>query len=200
MAKAKAWRAAWLTEPENVARLEAYKTAYRAKPENKARKRLLTNASRATPEGNAQRRAYEAALYAKPEIKARHKTRVAAYEAKPEIKARRKAQHAANRARATPETRAQWVAYNTGTRIEIPNHAPPDLCECCEQKSTRTLHLDHCHDTGRFRGWCCDGCNGGHGIKDNPELLRKRLAYMERPFQPGPIRWAYPKRELQVAA
>jgi len=28
---------------------------------------------------------------------------------------------------------------------------------------TPGLDLDHCHDTGRFRGWICYSCNGSIG-------------------------------------
>jgi hypothetical protein len=28
---------------------------------------------------------------------------------------------------------------------------------------TPGLDLDHCHDTGRFRGWLCYSCNGAIG-------------------------------------
>jgi len=39
----------------------------------------------------------------------------------------------------------------------------PDICECCGKK-TKKLNLDHCHDTGKFRGWLCHECNTGIGL------------------------------------
>ncbi|SRR6266404_8119337 len=57
----------------------------------------------------------------------------------------------------------------------------PERCEICDQRpeGNRGLHLDHCHDTGRFRGWLCFGCNTALGrLGDSPELLSKALAYL----------------------
>ena len=34
----------------------------------------------------------------------------------------------------------------------------PDSCECCGMKKI-SLHRDHNHQTGRFRGWLCVICN-----------------------------------------
>lgn len=42
------------------------------------------------------------------------------------------------------------------------------------------LHVDHCHDTGRIRGLLCTNCNCGIGFfKDDPELVKKALFYLE---------------------
>jgi len=42
--------------------------------------------------------------------------------------------------------------------IELWN-ACAGLCACCGMKSCKTLHLDHCHETGRLRGFVCGTCN-----------------------------------------
>lgn len=77
--------------------------------------------------------------------------------------------------------------------IEIPDRPRPLVCECCGTiPLKRRVHFDHCHETGRFLGWCCHTCNTGAGLANNPLLLRKRLAYLSRPLQPKPIRWAMP--------
>lgn len=40
---------------------------------------------------------------------------------------------------------------------------------------------DHCHDTGRFRGWICPNCNSGGGMfKDDPDLLEAAAAFFRR--------------------
>ena len=146
-------------------RKAAYDAAYRALPENKARQA----AYRALPGNKARKAAYQAA----PENKARRAVWLAAYDAVPENKARR-------------------TARLCNVPIEIPYRPRPERCECCGGTSERALHFDHCHDSGRFRGWCCHRCNSGAGIADNPKLLRLRTLYIERPFKPGPINWAYP--------
>jgi hypothetical protein len=103
-----------------------------------------------------------------------------------------KAKAAALARRQTPEGAARRIAYRAKMPIEIPNRSVPDRCECCGDIPTRTLHFDHCHDTGRFRGWCCHRCNCGNGIMDSSRLLRLRALYLDRPFQSGQINWAYP--------
>lgn len=36
----------------------------------------------------------------------------------------------------------------------------PARCNICDTApDRRSLCLDHCHNTGRFRGWVCDVCN-----------------------------------------
>ena len=43
------------------------------------------------------------------------------------------------------------------------------------------LHMDHCHDTGRFRGWLCNGCNLAAGYLYNSPLAATMLSeYLEK--------------------
>lgn len=61
------------------------------------------------------------------------------------------------------------------------------LCSVCNLpptlngKSSMSLHIDHCHETGRVRGLLCARCNLTLGrAEDDPELLRKLASYLER--------------------
>ena len=58
----------------------------------------------------------------------------------------------------------------------------PDHCECCGGPSgKKELHLDHCHETGQFRGWLCSNCNKGTGmLGDNIEGLQNAVRYLRR--------------------
>lgn len=50
-------------------------------------------------------------------------------------------------------------------------------CAVCS-KPTPELVPDHCHKTGRFRGWLCPKCNVGAGMfGDDPELLEAAAAF-----------------------
>jgi hypothetical protein len=74
---------------------------------------------------------------------------------------------------------------------------PPEFgiaCECCgkpvysskqtvpkDVNGTWVWQLDHCHDTGEFRGWLCKQCNTGLGnMGDTLQSLRLAVEYLER--------------------
>lgn len=53
-----------------------------------------------------------------------------------------------------------------------------DACAICGEVTK--LCVDHCHDTGTVRGLLCGSCNLGIGmLRDDPERVRKALAYLE---------------------
>tara|TARA_R110002012_G_scaffold211146_1_gene381924 strand:+ start:5163 stop:5627 length:465 start_codon:yes stop_codon:yes gene_type:complete len=57
---------------------------------------------------------------------------------------------------------------------------PPEgtPCECCG-KTHRKLCFDHCHVTGKFRGWICGTCNSTLGkYGDNLEGIIKLVEYL----------------------
>ena len=54
------------------------------------------------------------------------------------------------------------------------------VCHICGDPLT-TPHVDHCHTTGLVRGILCNNCNTGIGMfRDNPELLRAAIDYLQR--------------------
>lgn len=56
-------------------------------------------------------------------------------------------------------------------------------CAVCSRKPELpcTLHVDHCHQTGKVRGLLCRPCNLGMGyFRDNTANLKSAVAYLER--------------------
>ncbi len=52
------------------------------------------------------------------------------------------------------------------------------ICDC-NSPSSQELSIDHCHETGRFRGLLCQNCNHGLGhFKDNVEYLKRAISYL----------------------
>lgn len=81
--------------------------------------------------------------------------------------------------KAHPEVNRQTQRRLKG--LPLPTRPAPDRCECCGKTCNRHLALDHCHTTGRFRGWLCFACNSGLGkLGDTAEGLRCALRYLER--------------------
>lgn len=106
-----------------------------------------------------------------------------------ELKARNRADYLANaekyreRARKyrklNPEKHQAAVRKYRG-RPE-PTRPRPDACESCGRVPKISLDLDHCHASGKFRGWLCGHCNRALGmLKDNPAFLRSLASYLER--------------------
>lgn len=56
-------------------------------------------------------------------------------------------------------------------------------CFACSRPENpdRKLCLDHCHATGKFRGWLCFKCNLALGnLDDSVDRLKNLIAYLER--------------------
>lgn len=60
--------------------------------------------------------------------------------------------------------------------------AQKGLCALCQTElNFRKAHLDHCHETGRVRGFLCASCNKGLGFfKDSPTVLRAAISYLQQ--------------------
>lgn len=54
------------------------------------------------------------------------------------------------------------------------------ICETTEPGRYDRFRVDHCHETNKVRGLLCDSCNLMLGkAKDDPEILRRAVAYLE---------------------
>lgn len=52
-------------------------------------------------------------------------------------------------------------------------------CMICRKNPDRTLHIDHCHKTGRVRGLLCGNCNTAIGkFGDDPAVLAAAASYL----------------------
>jgi hypothetical protein len=53
------------------------------------------------------------------------------------------------------------------------------ICNRAASEFKRSLHVDHCHETGRIRGLLCVSCNNGIGcFKEKSSLFQKALVYL----------------------
>ncbi len=67
--------------------------------------------------------------------------------------------------------------------LPAPTRPEPQLCECCGNPPSGrgSLHLDHDHATGKFRGWICSKCNAGIGLLgDTIEGALRAFDYLVR--------------------
>jgi len=55
------------------------------------------------------------------------------------------------------------------------------VCRLCgKPPSKKSLHVDHCHESGKIRGLLCSKCNTALGLaNDSPDLLRRMAFYLE---------------------
>jgi hypothetical protein len=81
------------------------------------------------------------------------------------------------------ENRIRLIARAKG--ISSPSREMPDRCECCSREAVGSLHLDHCHESGTFRGWLCRACNSAIGmLGDNITGLMMAVTYLQRSSEP----------------
>ena len=90
--------------------------------------------------------------------------------------------------------RARNLAKNYNMSIEQYDAlatAQGGRCAICRREPSggprdKVLHVDHRHSDGVIRGLLCHDCNKGIGcLKDDLELLRAAIAYLERTAQLG---------------
>lgn len=52
-------------------------------------------------------------------------------------------------------------------------------CAICFKESDRTLHVDHCHDTGKIRKLLCSPCNQAIGLfKEDQTIMASAMKYL----------------------
>ena len=62
-------------------------------------------------------------------------------------------------------------------------HLRGSVCDCCNKPHTKSLVVDHDHNTLEFRGWLCEDCNLGIGnLGDDLDGLFKALSYLKRHY------------------
>jgi hypothetical protein len=93
------------------------------------------------------------------------------------------------RKRYTPATGRKWMLRKYGLNHDkfsdlfAEQKGKCGICRTSDvgRKGSSTLHIDHCHTTGKVRGLLCNGCNNGLGrFKDDPILLRRAIAYLKK--------------------
>ena len=75
--------------------------------------------------------------------------------------------------------RKRTSRYNI-TEEELKQFLTDPSCETCGTKlDSRSMRIDHCHETGEVRGILCNGCNLILGYaKDDPEILFNLIKYV----------------------
>lgn len=56
-----------------------------------------------------------------------------------------------------------------------------EMCGILEEECFQRLHMDHCHETGNFRGWLCYNCNNLLGrARDSEGILMRAIDYLKK--------------------
>ena len=87
-----------------------------------------------------------------------------------------------NRAKVTKQQMVRHREREYGLTEEQYNNmilSQNNLCAICSQPSTRTLNIDHNHETGKVRGLLCTNCNLGIGnFQDSLIYLQNAVNYL----------------------
>lgn len=91
----------------------------------------------------------------------------------------------------SPEWHAQRAANRRSLarakKEAVAQRPIPEVCDVCGGNRIRIV-FDHCHDSGKFRGWICSPCNTVLGLmNDDPAILRKLADYLEHPANYQPV-------------
>lgn len=99
------------------------------------------------------------------------------------VECKKKAQGAKWRAK-SPGYMRQYLYGLTDEEYAALLEAQGHRCAICRRREWNGRHgqphVDHDHKTKRVRGLLCDSCNNGLGrFKDDPDLLRAAISYLE---------------------
>lgn len=99
------------------------------------------------------------------------------------VNRRAREHHRANREDRNRKRRAEYYMKNYGLTPEEYDRGWQEQGNCliCQTKLKGGIqtHLDHCHTTGRHRGYLCTNCNRGLGhFQDSKEILLKAVEYL----------------------
>ena len=91
-----------------------------------------------------------------------------------------------NRKKNARQGKRQWrspvpaITREVFAAIETAQGNACAICKQPEKVREQRLTIDHCHNTGKFRGLLCNRCNRGIGLfMDSPERLKAALDYIE---------------------
>lgn len=173
-------RAKKASDPEYAARLRSQRSRTPEENREYMRRYYQENKGRWAPRTREQRDAYNATRREKyrtdETLRNGIKRMMREYgRAKPEIKQAQKMR----RYGLTRETYNALLASQGGGCA---------ICGATESRDSdprtgkrRSLHIDHCHRTGRVRGLLCASCNLGLGkFSDDTERMRRAIEYLER--------------------
>ena len=109
---------------------------------------------------------------------ARNREKILAKQADPE----KRETHYANNRKYISKNREKSRLWNwKASGVPIPTRPEPEACESCGRRTGKTLHVDHDHATGKFRGWLCLQCNCALGLAgDNLEGVLNLAVYLSQ--------------------
>ena len=73
------------------------------------------------------------------------------------------------------------ITYEQYLQLFLDQKGSCAICKTSVNQFNKGMCVDHCHETGKIRGLLCTDCNRGIGsLKDNLELLKQAVTYLEK--------------------
>jgi hypothetical protein len=145
-----------------------------------------------------QRKAYQASYRAMNHENLREKKRARSPEQQEQRRIAKRIRYAAKREQICAQERRYWASKaemhrdqrlrrRYGINVEQLDaiiDAQRGKCALCEETlklGTKSVHVDHCHETGKVRGVLCARCNLGIGrFGDHIRGLERAIEYLKR--------------------